>query len=549
MDKQTLSERLSLLFSRRSVRFLSLGVSALLTGLCLVIPKIGLIEWLTLVPCMLFLLTVAPKRREEGGLRLRGLYVYGLFFFTCFYIVNFHWFVNLYPLDFIDGMTKGAAVAVVAVAWIGLSVFQAVQSALTFVLAGLALRTRLCRRHGFLSPFVLGGLWVICEWYQTVGWWGTPWGRLPLGQSEYLVGLQTASLLGSYFVTFMLVVFNALVAFVLLRQDKLRLGCAAAATVLVFQYGVGTALWLTNKDKGEPVRMAAIQGNISSHDKWSADSTKKTLDVYAKYTSLASEEGAKVVVWPETALPYTVEEGNYYYAYASSLAKKTGTVILVGAFSESEDEGETREYNSIFCFLPDGTAHETVYSKRRLVPFGEFVPMRGLFETVVPPLAELVMSGEDVLAGEGAQVFALDGEIGGNIGSLICFDSIYEGLSRESVLGGANIICLSTNDSWFTDSKALYMHNAQAQLRAIETDRYIVRLANTGISTVINSRGEVIEALPPLVDGMAQSEVYLSDSTTLYSLVGNIFVYLWMLAVVLLLTFELYLRIRDRKSV
>lgn len=524
--------------NKRSMRFLMLAVSGLLTGLCLVISKIGLLEWLTLVPCTLFLLTLTKD--SKNGLRLRALYGYGVFFFMAFYLVNFHWFINLYPLEFIDGMTKGAAIAVVLVAWIGLSLFQAAQGGLVFVASGLLFRTELCKRFPIFKPFVLGGLWAIYEWLQTFGWWGVPWGRLPLGQAEYLLGLQTASLFGPYFITFAIVSVNALIALMLLDKNKLKHSCIAAAVIIVFQYGVGTALWLTNKNEGETVRVAAIQGNISSHEKWDSSSTKKTLSVYRQYTEQAAREGAKIVVWPETALPYTVSEGNYYHNFVSALARKNNVTILVGAFT-----GDGGEYNSIICFTPDGRSLETVYSKRRLVPFGEFVPLKSLIETIVPPLAELVMSSEEILAGEGAQVFELEE---GNLGSLICFDSIYEELTRESALDGAELICLSTNDSWFTDSAALYMHNAQAQLRAIESGRYIVRSANTGISTVINSRGEVVRQLNPLVDGMIVEDVQMRNNTTLYTLIGNLFVYLFCLAFAFLIAWDIFFKVRKVKK-
>ena len=222
------------------------------------------------------------------------------------------------------------------------------------------------------------------------------------------------------------------------------------------------------------------------------------------------------MVWPETALPYTVDEDT---SYLVNLAKEAKVTILVGAFTRTED---SPQYNSIACFLPDGTMHDTVYVKRRLVPFGEFVPMRGLIETLIPPLADLVMSGGDVGWGEDPNVFVLEQ---GSVGSLICFDSIYEDLTRESVREGAELICLSTNDSWFTDSAALYMHNAQAQLRAIESGRYVVRAANTGISTIISNRGEVICQLEPLVDGMLVENVEIREDRTLYTAIGNFFVY------------------------
>lgn len=534
---------------KRWVRYLLLAISGILTGLTLTFPVLGFLEWLTLIPFGLFLLDYAMRSQ----VRLRALYGYGLFFFFCYYLVVYHWFINLYPLDFIDGMTKGAALCVVGVSWFGLSLLQALMAGVTFIAMGLLFRTPLARKLPILRPFLAAAVWTVFEWSQTLGWWGVPWGRLPLGQAAYPIGLQTASWFGTYFITFLLVAVNLCLAMgviLCLRRYEtplkysLRPICISVAAMLLFQYGAGCAIWFTHKDEGEPLRVAAIQGNISSNEKWSPNSTKRTHEVYRKYTLLAAEEGAEVVVWPETALPYAIIEGNTSYRYVSSLAKEAGVTILVGAFKETEDDAEPwGEYNAIFCFLPDGSCKEEFYAKRRLVPFGEFVPMRGLIETVIPPLAELVMSGDDVLWGEGASLFETEQ---GRIGSLICFDSIYEDLTRESTLAGAELICLSTNDSWFTDSVALYMHNGQAQMRAIESGRYVVRAANTGISTVISSRGQILEKKEPLVEGMVVSDVYLSQHQTLYTRLGNLFVYLWIALLLLYAVWQVVWYRRER---
>ena len=113
----------------------------------------------------------------------------------------------------------------------------------------------------------------------------------------------------------------------------------------------------------------------------------------------------------------------------------------------------------------------------------------------------------------------------GKIGSLICFDSIYEELSLRSVRDGAEIMVISSNDSWFFDSAAVYQHQVQAQLRAIETGRYFVRSANTGISTVLSPSGEILSWLDPLTEGYAVQEISAREGRTLYSILGNAFVY------------------------
>ncbi len=516
-----------ILTDKKYKRFLLLVLSGLLTGAAVAFPKVGVIGWITLAPFALFLLDVAADR----NVKLISMYGYGFVFFMSFYLVVFHWFVNLYPLEFIDGMTKGGAIAVVLFASVGLSLFQAVQGAVIFVLLALFFRSSVGQRLRFLHPLIIAATWAVYEWTQTIGWWGVPWGRLAISQSELIIGLQTASLFGSYFISFIMVLVNSYAAYAVIacltqkdgaRVAAVRLSAVFCGAALLFQYGAGLCLWFSGAERGdgETLTVAVIQGNIPSGEKWEEDTAERTLAIYKKYTLEAAERGAEVVVFPETALPWLVKEGNKRYAYLSELAKVSGVTILAGAFTTDE---ANNEYNSIVCFTPDGEMSKTVYSKRHLVPFGEFVPFRELIEVVVPPLADLIMSNGEVAEGKGANIFELEE---GNIGSIICFDSIYEGLTLESVRAGAELICLSTNDSWFTDSAALYMHNAQAQLRAIECGRYVARAANTGISTIVTHRGEVVEELPPLVDGLLVREVGVRQTRTLYSYIGNLFVYL-----------------------
>ncbi len=521
-------------------RLALLAAGGVLTGLCLLFPVIGFLEWLTLIPAGLVILTLL----SNPSARARHLYGYGFFFFFCFYLTQFQWFISMYPLEF-AGVTKLEAVVVVLFAWIGLSLFQAVGGGLTFVFGAILFRSPLVSRHPLLRPFLFGWIWAVYEWTQNFGWWGVPWGRLPLGQSGFLVGIQTASLFGSYFITFLLVSVNLLLAYILLtawerRGEALckricRGAVISVAVMLLFQYGAGTAIYLyEDHAKTGSVRMAAVQGNISS--KWDElNATEKARRIYGERTRQAVAEGAEIVVWPETAVTQVVREGlqNGWFEFCSELSLETGATILVGGFSPAPE----KEYNSILCFLPDGTLHETVYHKRKLVPFGEFVPFGKLIETLVPPLADLVLSGSDLTEGTEPNVFALKE---GTIGSLICFDSIYDRFTRESVLAGAEVLCLSTNDSWFEDSRALYMHNAQARLRAVESGRSVLRSANTGLTTLLDEKGRTVEEIPIEREGVLVADVTLSSRVTLYTRIGNLFVLIGLLLLTLAVAGEFY---------
>ena len=542
MKFEMIGQKLRFLVNKK-YRYIFLVIGGILTGLTLVLTKLGLAEWVTLVPVALVLLV----RASDKDVKLRSLYLDGFLFFYAYYIVCYHWFAYLYPLDFVDGMTKGAALVVVILAWFGLSLLQALMGGCVFVFAGILFKSHLCVRRTFLRPIIAAGLWATFEWSQTIGWWGVPWGRLPIGQSEYLVGLQTASYFGSYFITFMIVAVNFFLAYALLDIDNKKMrncGVICAASLLAFQYVAGAIIWFTTDiTKGEALKVACVQGNISSSDKWSEDSDIKTTEVYVRLVTEAAENGAELIVLPETAFPYDFDTSRYEYFNETfgDISKQYGAYILVGAYTHTE---EKNSLNSLICYMPDGTRLDTVYSKRHLVPFGEYVPLRPLIETLIPPLAELVLSSDDIDFGEGANVMDT-GRVA--IGGLICFDSIYEQLTFDSVKKGAELICLGTNDSWFFDSAALYMHNAQAQLRAIENGRYLARAANTGVSTVITPRGEIIAELDPLVEGNIYATVYVRNDNTLCTALGNSFVTLIFIGFALVLAEDIFYRKKSKK--
>lgn len=528
--------------SYKRVRYLLLIMSGALTGLTLVFTKLGFLEWLTLVPMGIVLLV----RASDKTVKLGAVYRDGFVFFYSYYLVCYHWFVYLYPLEFIDGMTAPRAMIVVIIAWFGLSLLQALMGGLVFVLAGLLFRGDLCVKFAYLRVLFAAGLWALFEWSQTIGWWGVPWGRLPIGQSHYLVGLQTASLFSIYFITFVLLAVNLSIAYLLLFPTKWKLSLISAASFLVFNYAAGTLIWFTTDiEEGTPINIACAQGNISSSDKWSTDSDIKSSEVYFRLIDEAVDDGAQIVLLPETAFPYDLT--SEYYSYLddafSETAKENGICIVVGAYTTADESLDA--LNSLICYMPNGEKNDTVYSKRHLVPFGEYVPMRFLIETFMPPLAELVLSAGEILPGKEANVIDADGIM---LGGLICFDSIYEQLAYDSVRSGAQVICLSTNDSWFSDSAALYMHNAQAQMRAIENRRYVTRSANTGISTIITPRGEIIADLDPLVEGNICETVYARSDKTLYTVTGNLFVTLLILSLVAAFAADIVNKVKIHKK-
>ena len=503
----------------RKYTWLLLPAGGILTGFCLLFPKIGFLEWIAMVPALLFLF----DRGERGEGRYRRWYLWGFLYFYPFYITVFHWFCNLYPMEFM-GVNRVEAVLLVILCWFGLSLLQAVFSALIFPLFAWLSRHKPWQGRGILLPLLFAAQYVIAEWSQTLTWAGVPWARLAIGQVEYGVIVGSAALFGSYFITFALVLCNGYLAYAILHRremKRLRVAALAAAAIFVLHLGVGIVGYATAKpDAGKPVTVAAIQGNVGSNRDWTHKSWQDTKEIYREYTARAAEVGADIVVFPETFVPGNLRESNELGQYVRSLAIANKVTILCGAFYTDADGAQ---YNAVFMVHPDGGIDETVYAKRHLVPFGEYVPWRGFFEAALPLITEMCMVDEDLAFGEGSALFAYEGD---KIGALICFDSIYEALTLESVRDGAGLLVLPTNDSWFTDSRGIYMHHAQGRLRAVESGRWIVRCADTGISSVIAPDGSSYDDQPPLVKGMAVHIATVKDTRTLYSRIGNLLIVL-----------------------
>lgn len=599
----------------KRLRYPLLIISGIFAALGVVYPEnFGILAWVALIPAALVLLTLYDK------VRLGSLYLYGFVFYLVYYVMGYHWFISMYPMDF-AGFEPKTAIGIIALAILGISAFQAALSAIMFLMFGILGRTAIMRKVPALLPLLMGCLWVVNEWSQTIGWTGLPWSRLYLTQSFVLPMAQSASLLGGLFVSFLIVAVNfAIAGAIANREHRLSYtllgGCLLGGNLLfglaaidavngdVFPWQIGfmiTALgtvalaavyglWRKLRadsrlvkvflcigltlcvlsslspvlsgyaNEGAPIKAAALQGNMSSKDKWATDAGWRSFRVYEQLTEQAAAEGATLVVWPETALAYHLfnvsfhSERNAPISMVYDLAERTDTTVLVTTFVHKDyfdPEAGKISTNAVITFYPDRTYDEDIYLKRMLVPFGEYMPWRDFLIKLIPALGEINMLEDDLAKGEQAVVVDTP-TLGVALGPIICFDSIYEETVRQTVENGAEIITLSTNDSWFSDSAAVYMHKNQAKFRAIENGRYLVRSANTGISSIIAPDGRVLGEQEVLTTGMVVADVYARDVQTPYNQVGYLLVWISFAAQIVLIiaqiVYVIVMKCRSRKS-
>lgn len=530
----------------RALLYLAFGaLAALPTVFSLLSP----LAFFSFVPALYLLFSELTG--ESSPPKMRRFYRLGLLFSMGYFIVVFHWFTYLYPLNFVGGMTPIVAIIIILLACIGLPLLQSLGFAFLFLGMGYAARTRVVRlAPALFLPLLFAAGWTVYAYTQTLTFAGVPWGaQLALSQTSRAF-LSSASFFGSYFVTFIIAAINAFFAFAVLalRRDQkktAKLTAIFAASIFLCNTLLGTLSFCLPLDTKGSLRVAVLQGNFASSEKWNENT-----DAITKYRELAlaaAEEGATLMVWPETAVTGDFREGSLARIRVAQIAKDTGAYQLVGAFHRETRDGVTYRHNSIFLIYPDGTVSENVYHKQHLVPFGEYVPMEQLIRTIFPPLAslEMLQDGSSIVPGTDAAVF--DEEIG-KIGALVCFDTIYESLARNSVGAGAELIAIGTNDSWFFDSAAVHMHNRQAMLRAIENRRYVLRAANTGVSSILSPTGEELAHIDPLIDGYAVADVAFVSSRTLYSYIGDTFVLLCQAAILSPFVYDLILHLKEKKK-
>lgn len=446
-------------------------------------------------------------------------------FFFAFYFFVYSWFINLYPLDF-AGLGNLESIGVIVIAETAIPLLHGIL--MTFCVF-LGYKAAKGVKNSYLRAALISFGYVLGEYVQSLGTFAFPWARLFVGQTEFVSLLQSASLFGSYFVTFIMVLVNTLLAFSFSEtvgdgNKRQRYALVAAGVFLAnFSFGV-LRVNLSDLSECESLDAVVLQGNIPSGEKWSGDVDEKevylNLADWAKAYRMAKEYDADIAVMPETAFPTTL----YPYDGQDSpseealmdISHKLDAVLFAGAFSKQDG----KSYNSIFAYDSDGCIAQP-YNKYNIVPFGEYLPYRSILEKIVPSLAEINMLSSDLARGN---TFTPTETPAGKAACLVCFDSIFPETSRRQIKNGGEFIVISTNDSWYKTSSAIYQHADHAVMRAIENNVPVIRSANTGISRIIDSFGRVREQTKVNERTAISGSVFLPETNTLYTQIGDVFV-------------------------
>ena len=486
---------------------------ALVSGACLALsfPKFGhpAFAWVALVPLLVALtgwrgrpgpLTGVPPLRAFGlGLVAGLVYFIGTVYWTGAVVKTF----------------GGLATPVALLAMLLLAAYMALYPALTAVVTA-----RMVRYGGAAGLFVAPFTWVGAELVRGYAFGGFPW--VPLGNSQVTVlpVAQLASVFGVYGLSTLVGGVNALLAYALVSNGAARRAAAAAAIGLPLVVAAGGTVRIAAgglTQSGAALQVGLVQANIAQEDKWNPSEARRIFTAHIGLTRHVARQGAGLVIWPESSLPFRFEDHQPGGDAVRALARELGIHLLLGS---DQLVGGTTSYNSAFMLAPDG-ATRAVYRKIQLVPFGEFIPLSGWLE-FFPPLVETLGGFAPFAAGDSMVMLPLGDRLAS---TAICYEVVYPELAAAAVRQGSQLLTTITNDAWYGDSSAPFQHFEMASMRAIEQGRYLARAANTGISGIVDPYGRVVVRSGIFEEAGLVGEVRLLTSRTIYSYIGDAIAY------------------------
>ncbi len=330
------------------------------------------------------------------------------------------------------------------------------------------------RQKKFNPILTLVALWVLAEWIRSWLFTGFPW--LSLGYSQIDSPLSTLAPVGGVFLISLAVSISA--GFLLmLRTPGISRWCGFLGLMVI----LFTSLSLNNlnwtEKTGEPLSVALVQGAIPQAIKWHPKSLEPTKALYMKLTE--PHWDADLIIWPETAIPAFMDRLQDYISTLNDKLNNSTAILLVGLVSREKDGSY---YNSIVN-IRNGQR----YDKAHLVPFGEYLPFREWLEKPLNAL-RIPMSRFQPRTG-GTSLFPIENY---QLGASICYEDAF-GKESISALPAAELLVNVSNDAWFGDTIAPHQHLQMARMRALESGRMLLRTTNTGITAVIDNKGNITE--------------------------------------------------------
>ncbi len=390
--------------------------------------------------------------------------------------------------------------------WVGVVVLSLYLAIFPAVSAGLAWRWGRSDRLRLVLLFAAA--WIVTEFLRGALFTGFPWN--PLGISLLLTPAAIfSSLAGTYALSGLAALIGGAL-YLVARRSWSRGGAVAIAVAAL----IGTAFLAAPAPDGEPgARVRIVQPNVSQDMKHEVGYGPQL----RRFEQSARSVGGPptLLLWPEDGVPFMLDEEPFAAERIGSWLRP-GDLLLTGGAKLERDEGDrpVGARNSVHAVDPSG-ALLARYDKAHLVPWGEYLPLRSLLEPL--GLARVVPGDLDFWEGPGPRTYDLPGF--GRVGMQICYEIVFSGHVVDPD-NRPDFIFNPSNDAWF-GWWGPPQHFAQARLRAIEEGLPVVRATPTGVSGIIDARGNVLASVPKHEQGVIDARVPPAATPTLFARLGN----------------------------
>ena len=409
------------------------------------------------------------------------------------------WFVTPARTAFWIGLLSGSLFFTIMYSWFGVTAASlvgpygfmtvlgpAIGDALAFAFAGAFASLAFARAPGLPGAFAGAAAFAVAEWLRSVGMLGVPFAQIGYSQASSIFA-PLAAYGGSIFITFVVGAIGAVIASYIIDRTR-------GAQTIGALTGIGLVtlaafvFWPARHAAPPTIPVSAIQANVKQQTKWDPQSFLIALSRYIELTQATQASHPVFVLWPETVItaaigdddglaPKDVAAAQQVRNRFGALAKTLNTTIAVGSLELSPDG----LHNALYFFGPNSVL-EDVYRKRQLVPYAEWIPIGSSLLRWFPYLDQL---GHQVPGHDPSVVAAGPLEVA----PLICWESAFSDVVHDQLVRGANVLAIATDDGWFGESAGPYEHAQIAQIRAIESGRWVLRAAATGISGIIAPDG------------------------------------------------------------
>ncbi|MDA8433162.1 MAG: apolipoprotein N-acyltransferase [Nitrospiraceae bacterium] len=494
--------------AKKAGDYLPAVISGILVVLSFPVFDLYPLAWVAFVPFLLSLWGKTPKKAFLAG------YVFGLvyFFGTLYWIY--------YSINHYGGVSFLSSLSIVVLLCLYLGLYPAVFS-LLFV--------KMIRRTELPALVIAPVLWVALEFLRSYALTGFPWASIGYSQYRFLHMIQVADITGIYGISFLVLAVNGAAADLFLLRRRVSemplfptsytvVGFALLVLAAVAAFGYGQ--WRLSQERpGNTLRVSLVQGDIEQDEKWEPSYQGKVLDTYFDLSRRAAGSSPRLIVWPETALPFIFGADAARTEKLIGFEQGLGTDLLTGTILlRQQSAGRTLLSNSAILLDKEGkNVYE--YDKIHLVPFGEYVPLRSVLffvDKLVTGIGDYVPGKEYIRAETDFGSFA----------TLICYEIIFPGLVRKFYTKGGDFILNITNDAWFGRTSGPYQHFGMAVFRAIENRKPVIRCANTGISGFIDSDGRVLARTRLFERVVLPGAVKTDETLSFYTKYGDLFSYL-----------------------